>query len=95
MTRLTLYRIAIKGISQHKTPLIAKLPHANRGATDKKSHFRSLVHQSSVTNFCTKKFDSQEEGSSVILRDESKKSAHLQPDNWVICKHALFLGLMF
>ena len=57
MTRLTLYRIAIKGISQHKTPFIAKLPHANRGAMDKKRDFRVLFRRSSVTNFCTKNHD--------------------------------------
>jgi len=57
MTRLTLYRIAIKGISQHNIPFIAKLPHANRGAMDKKGDFRVLFHALSVTNFCTKKHD--------------------------------------
>ena len=57
MTRLTLNRIAIKGISQHKTPFIAKLPHANRVATDKKGHFRVLFHRSSTTNFSTKNHD--------------------------------------
>ena len=57
MTRLTLYRIAIKGISQHNIPFIAKLPHANRGATDEKRHFRVLFHPLSVTNFSTKNHD--------------------------------------
>ena len=57
MTRLTLYRIAIKGISQHNIPFIAKLPHANRGATGKKRHFRALFHPLSVTNFCTINID--------------------------------------
>jgi len=57
MTRLTLYRIAIKGISQDKTPFIAKLPHANRGAMDKKRDFRVLFHMLPATNFCTKNHD--------------------------------------
>ena len=57
MTRLTLNRIAIKGISQHKIPFIAKLPHANRGATDEKPDFRALFHPSSMTNFSTKNHD--------------------------------------
>jgi len=50
-------RIAIKGISQHKIPFIAKLPHANRGATDEKRDFRVLFHPLSVTNFSTKNHD--------------------------------------
>ena len=57
MTRLTLYRIAIKGISQHNIPFIAKLPHANRSATDEKRDFRALFHPSSMTNFSTKNHD--------------------------------------
>ena len=57
MTRLTLYRIAIKGISQHNIPFSAKLPHVNRGATDEKPDFRALFHPLSMTNFSTKKHD--------------------------------------
>jgi len=58
MMRLTLNRIAIKGISQHKTPFIAKLPHANLAATDKKRHFRFLFRLKSVTDFLAKNHDS-------------------------------------
>jgi len=65
MTRLTLYRIAIKGISQHNIRFIAKLPHANRGATDKKSDFHVLFHPLSMTNFSTKNHDN-DSGDSMI-----------------------------
>ena len=68
MTRLTLNRIAIKGISQHKTPFIAKLPHANLGSSNEKRHFRVLFHQSSVTNFCTKNQDKNTDFSQFFSR---------------------------
>ena len=57
MTRLTLNRIAIKGISQHKTPFIVKLPHANLEATDAKHDFCALFQLISVIKFCAIKYD--------------------------------------
>ena len=76
MTRLTLNRIAIKGISQHKTPFIAKLPHANRGATDEKRHFRALFQLLSTTNFSTKNHDKRIAGQFPVPEDVALHDPH-------------------
>jgi len=53
-------------LSQHKIPFIAKLPHANLSATDKKRHFRALFQLHFAINFSTKNHD---------ITDERRKSA--------------------
>jgi len=72
MTRLTLYRITIYPLSQHKIPFIAKLPHANRGATGKKRHFHALFHLPSATNFSTKNHDNDSgDGRITVFRRQT------------------------